>query len=129
MNRSELEAIIDRAALKAADTTLKKLKSSGKIKHEYTNSFNKTEALLYLYPKLPENHPEKIRIDKALETIVDDEYYDVIPSYYFDDITFTELAIRYDCKYQWVSKKRKKLINLLAKELFPEDVLNEIIER
>jgi hypothetical protein len=115
--------------MKAADTTLKKLKSSGKIKHEYTNSFKKTEALLYLYPKLPEDHPEKIRVDKALETIINDEYYDVIPSFYFNDVTFTELAKIYDCKYQWISKKRKKLVNLLAKELFPEDVLNEIIEQ
>ena len=95
----------------------------------FSNSFKKTEELLYLYPKLPEDHPERKRIDKALEKIKDDDYCDVIASRYFDGMTITEISDIYDCKYQNISKKRNKLVKILASELFPEDVLKELLEK
>ena len=129
MDRNEIEAIIDRAAVKAAETTIRHLKDTGRIKHQFTNSFKKTEELLYLYPKLPVNHPEKKRVENALDIIKDDEYKDVIASHYFDGMTLNEISEIYDCKYQNISKKRNKLIKILSSELFPEDVLNELIKR
>lgn len=124
-----LEELINKAAEAAAMKTLQKLKDAGRITYVFTNSFKKTEELLYLYPKLPEDHPERLRIDKALEKIKDDDYKDVIASRYFDGLTITEISEIYDCKYQNISKKRNKLVKILAAELFPEDVLKEILEK
>jgi DNA repair photolyase len=129
MTEEELEKIIEKAADAAASKTVKKLKDSGRITYIFSNSFKKTEELLYLYPKLPADHPERKRIDEALKVIEDDDYADVIRSRYFDRMTIVEISEIYDVKYQNISKKRNKLVKMLASELFPEDVLNEILEK
>lgn len=121
--------IIDQVAEAAAQKTVKKLMDAGKIKYIFRSSFKKTEELLYLYPKLPEDNIEKQRINQALMKIEHDEYYGVIPSRYFDGMTLAEISEIYDCKYQNISKKRNKLVKILASELFPEDVLKEILEK
>lgn len=124
-----VEELVNKAAEAAASKTLQKLKDAGRITYVFSNSFKKTEELLYLYPKLPEDNPERQRIDKALEKIKDDDYKDVIASRYFDGMTITEISEIYDCKYQNISKKRNKLVKILASELFPEDVLKEILDK
>lgn len=129
LTQEDLQHMIDKAAEAGAIRAIKKLKSAGRITYVFSNSFKKTEELLYLYPKLPEDHPERQRIDKALEKIQNDDYCDVIASRYFDGLTITEISEIYDCKYQNISKKRNKLIKILAAELFPEDVLKELLER
>lgn len=127
LKREDLQKMIDLAANAAADKMLRKLKDAGRVTHVFSNSYRKTEELLYLYTKLPENHPERQRINKALERIKDDDYKDVIASRYFDGLTITEISEIYDCKYDTIIKKRNKLVKILAAELFPEDVLNEIL--
>lgn len=129
MTDEELHRIIQKAADEAVAKTLNKLKSAGRITYVFSNSFKKTEELLYLYPKLPADHPERIRIDEAMKKIQDDEYCDVIRSRYFEGMTIVEISEIYDCKYQNISKKRNKLVKQLATELFPEDVLKEILEK
>ena len=129
MTRDEFEKIIQKASDLAAAKAVKKLKDAGRITHIFSNSFKKTEELLYLYPKIPDDNPEKQRIDQALKKIENDDYYGVIPSRYFDGMTIAEISEIYDCKYQNISKKRNKLVKILASELFPEDVLKELMER
>lgn len=131
MNREQIEAIIDRTATLAAERTLKKLKTSDKIKYSTTNSFKKTEELLRLYPKLPADNPEKKQIDEALKLIWNDKYYGIIPDRYFDNLKLEEIAENFgeDVKYQTISKNRNRLVKILASNLFPEDVLNELLNR
>ena len=129
MTEAEIKEIIQKAADEAASRALNRLKNAGRITYVFSNSFKKTEELLYLYPKLPADHPERIRIDQALEKIHEDEYADVIASRYFDGMTIVEISEIYDCKYQTISKNRNRLIKILASELFPEDVLNEILQK
>ena len=129
MTDHEIKAYIEETARKAAAKTLEKLKDNGRVTYVNCNSFKKTEELLMLYPKLPDGHPEKQRIDKALEKIQDDDYCDIIASRYFDGLSITKIAEIYNCNYQQVSKKRAKLMKILASELFPEDVLKELLER
>lgn len=121
--------IIEQVAEETAQRTVKKLKDAGRITYVFSNSFKKTEELLYLYPKLPADNAERIRVDQALKKIENDDYYGVIPSRYFDGMTIAEISEIYDCKYQNISKKRNKLVKILASELFPEDVLKEILEK
>lgn len=129
LTKEELQHMIECAAEEGAMKAIKKLKDAGRITYNFSNSFKKTESLLYLYPKLSEDHPEKKRVDQALEKIKNDDYCDVIASRYFDGLTITEISEIYDCKYQNISKKRNKLVRILAAELFPEDVLKELLER
>lgn len=129
MTDQELKQMIDQAAEAAASKAVKKLKDSGRITYVFSNSFKKTEELLYLYPNLPEDNPERKRIDEAMKRIENDDYKDVIASRYFDRMTIAEISEIYDCKYQNISKKRNKLVKILASELFPEDVLQEILDR
>ena len=103
---------------------LVRLHKEGKVSFQNVVTFNMDE-----YVKIPENHPERQRIDKALEKIQDDDYCDVIASRYFDGMTITEISDIYDCKYQNISKKRNKLVKILASELFPEDVLKELLDK
>ena len=126
---TKINDLIDKAAKKAAEETVRQLKSVGRIKNYYTNSFVKTEKVLYLYPKLPADHPERIKVDNALSTIQDDEYKDIIIERYFNNMQFEEIAEIYDTKYQTISKHRNRLIKILADELFPEDVLDELLEQ
>lgn len=129
LSATDFQTMLDKAAEAGATKAIRKLKESGRITYVFSNSFKKTEELLYLYPKLPEDHPERIRVDQALEKIKDDDYKDVIASRYFDGLTITEISEIYDCKYQNISKKRNKLVKILASELFPEDVLKEILQK
>ncbi len=123
----QLKRIIEISADAAAKRVLNELKNAGRITYYFSNSFKKTEEVLYLYPNLPETNPMKQKIDNALKTIENDDYYGVIPSRYFDKMTLEEISEIYDCKYQNISKKRNKLVKMLARELFPEDVLKEIM--
>lgn len=129
MTDEELKKIIEETAERAASITLNKLKSNGKVRYHFPNSFKKTEELLYLCGKLPDTNPEKQRVLKALEIIQDDEYRDVIVSRYFDGMTFDELAEIYDCQDRTIVKNRTRLVKILAKELFPEDVLKELLNQ
>lgn len=127
--RKDFEQIIESAAERAAQMTIKKLQESDRLKKINAPSFKKTESLLFLYSKLAEDHPDRLRIDRALRKIDQSEYKDVIASYYFDGIPLTELSEIYDCKYQTICKQRNKLIKVLSRELFPEDVLRELLEK
>ena len=129
MTKDDLKQIIEEASNAAAAKAIRKLKDAGRITYVFSNSFKKTEELLYLYPKLPNDNPEKQRVNLALKKIESDDYYGVIPSRYFDGMTIAEISEIYDCKYQNISKKRNKLVKILASELFPEDVLKEIMQK
>lgn len=119
--------ITDRAASKAARETVRQLTRLGRVTYVPSSSYQKTEQLLYLFPKLPEDHPQRQRILQAMERIREDEYFGIIQERYFDGRTIAQIAEIYDSKYQTISKKRTKLVRILASELFPEDVLAEIL--
>lgn len=127
MNNQTLE-FIETIADKAAEKTLKKLTDSGRVRFHHTTSFKKTEELLYLYPKLPEDNPTRLQIDKALQKIEHFDYKDIIASKYFDGLTVQEISDIYDCQHQTITQRKNKMVKIIARELFPEQVLNEILE-
>lgn len=126
MTDDDIKKLIEDTAEATAKKTVRNLKNMGKLKRVFGNSYRKTEKLLYLYPKLPEGHTERIRVDNALTAIEDSDYKDVVASKYFDGLTFEEIAEIYDCTVQNITKNRNKLVERLAAELFPEDVAAEL---
>ena len=59
LTSADLQQMFNKAADLAASRVMNKLKDAGRITYVFSNSFKKTEELLYLYPKLPDDCPEK----------------------------------------------------------------------
>ena len=98
MTDEEITKLIEKTAEQTASKFMLRLNKTGRTAYIFLNSFKKTEELLYLYPKLPEDNAERLRVDKALEKIKDDEYRDVIASRFFDGMTLSEISEIYDCQ-------------------------------
>ena len=124
-----INEIIKKASDRAAEAAVRRMASLGKVRYVSASSYQKTEQLLYLYPKLSEDHPDRIKVAEALEAIEGDEYRDVIVERYFEKHTIAEIAEIYGAKYQTISKQRTKLVRILAGEIFPEEVADEIMGR
>lgn len=63
------------------------------------------------------------RIERALETIQDDEYYDIIPLKYWDGIPAAEIAARLNCEERTIYRHKNRLLNKLKVVLFGADAL------
>ncbi|HHX79959.1 MAG TPA: sigma-70 family RNA polymerase sigma factor, partial [Acholeplasmataceae bacterium] len=63
------------------------------------------------------------RIERALETIEDDEYYDIIPLKYWDNLPPAEIAERLNCDERTFYRHKNRLINKLKVVLFGADAL------
>ena len=66
---------------------------------------------------------EVMRIERALETIKDDKYYDIIPMKYWDEMTMESIAERFDCEDKTVRRNKSRLVNKLKIMLFGADAL------
>jgi len=63
------------------------------------------------------------RIERALETIQDDEYYEIIPMKYWDGLSPTEIAERLNCDERTFYRHKNRLVNKLKVVLFGADAL------
>ena len=63
------------------------------------------------------------RIERALETIQDDEYYEIIPLKYWDGLSPVEIAERLNCDERTFYRHKNRLVNKLKVVLFGADAL------
>jgi len=63
------------------------------------------------------------RIERALETIEDDEYYDIIPLKYWDGLSPAEIAERLSCDERTYRRHKNRLVKKLMVVLFGADAL------
>ncbi len=63
------------------------------------------------------------RIERALETIQDDPYYDIIPLKYWDLLQPAEIAERLNCDERTYRRHKNRLVNKLKVVLFGADAL------
>ena len=63
------------------------------------------------------------RIERALETIQDDEYYDIIPLKYWDGLSPVEIAEALHCDERTFYRHKNRLVNKLKVVLFGADAL------
>lgn len=69
----------------------------------------------------------QIRIIKsALKKVECDNYYNIIPLYYFDKKTIEKVAEEMDCSVGAISKHKKRLINELKVYIFPDTFMKEL---
>lgn len=64
-------------------------------------------------------------IDKCLDALKNDPYYDILVMRYFEGRTQEDIAITLKCAQQTVSKNKSRLVKELAMRLFPDQVINE----
>lgn len=66
-------------------------------------------------------------IDKALEGIKFDPWYDIIPLFYFDGRTQDDIAYELDTTQKTISKQKSRLVRELSLNLFPDQVVRELL--
>lgn len=114
------------------NATVIKLKMSGLMKDNRKTAYEKTEELLKNYNTFRniKGHPctKRIvkRIDLALKEIDADIYYDIIPMYYFDQMTRESIAEHFRTSERTITRNKSRLINLLKVKLFSDDVIFEL---
>lgn len=65
-------------------------------------------------------------VKSALKKIENDKYYDIIPMYYFNEMTIEEIAEGCDWAVGTVSKHKKRLMNDLKVYIFPDTFIEEL---
>lgn len=65
-------------------------------------------------------------IDKALEKLHDDQYYEIIKLKYFDKKKSEEIAEYFDIDISTVSRNKNRLINVLKIYLFSDEAITEM---
>lgn len=126
-NKNEIQQMIN----DTVNSTVLKLKMAGLMKNDRKTAYEKTEELLRNYEVFKtSNQPYTIKLVKkindALNTIIDDPYYDIIPMYYFDHETREMIAEYFDTTVTTISRNKTRLINKIKPILFSDDVIYEL---
>ena len=123
--------LIEKTANKTARKIINELKRAGMIKENYLSSFKKTERILYEYPnwrQLDFAETKKFcdMIEKALDSIKDDPYFQIIELKYFQKWSHERIAEYYNVSVSVISKRRTKLINQLRPVICSNDFIKEL---
>lgn len=126
MTASEL---VKNAAKAAVDEMVRR----GLVRSNRMGSFKKTERILYEYPVWRESDEEETQrfcrlIEKALDRVADDPYYDLIALKYWKRMTHEQIAEYFDVDVSVISKRRTKLIDRLRPIIFSDDFIREMYE-
>ena len=115
------------------DYTIAKLKLCGLMKDKRQTAFQKTEQILRSYNDMKKSYSEDGTakkfidiIDKALEELKDDIYYDIIPMIYFEGCSREEVAEFFDTTVTTISRNKRRLIEKLKLFIFADDVVYEL---
>lgn len=127
-------------AIKEKRTQIKEIRSHGlKQRSKSITSFSAGNNFDNKYPE--ELEEEKIIhlensikitknlisiIDKCLEKLHEDEYYEIIRLKYFEKKKGEEIAEYFDVETSTISRNKNRLINVLKIYLFSDDVVNEL---
>lgn len=65
-------------------------------------------------------------IDSALDSLRNDQYFDIIPMKYFEEQTREDIAEYFDCDVKTVSRNKNRLINQLKIRLFSDEFIYQI---
>ncbi|WP_415536042.1 hypothetical protein [Dehalobacter sp. 4CP] len=101
---------------------------SGNHNSETSTNIERAEVII----EKIESSIEKIEsyiyfIDKALEKISMDEYFELIELKYFEDKTMEYIAEYFDVDVKTIRNNKKRLINSLKVYLFPDETFIELI--
>ena len=131
----KINELVDVTANKTARAVVSELKRAGLIKENRLGSYKKTERALYEYAEWidTEDMSETTNrfcnlIQRALNRVRDDPYYEIIELKYFEHWTHEKIAEYFDVDVSVISKRRTKLINQLRPIIFSDDFIRELFE-
>ena len=129
MNDDAIKTVIQNTV----DYTIAKLKLCGLMKDSRQTAAQKTEQILRSYNDMKKSYSEDGTarkfidiVDKALKSLEDDLYYDIIPMTYFELRTREEVAEYFDTTVTTISRNKKRLIEKLKLFIFADDVIYEL---
>lgn len=115
------------------DQTVLKLKMTRLLKEDHANTLKKTEWVLKNYPVMKNAHSEDGTAAKfyhivkdALKAIEDDEYYSIIPMFYFEAATRENIAEFFETTETTISRNKTRLLQKLAALIFADEVVKEL---
>ena len=123
---------INETAKKTARAVVGEFKRAGLIKESNLGTFKKTEKALYEFPKWKECDGDETRrfvlqIEKALDGIRDEPYFELIELKYFRGWTHEKIAEHFDVDEKAIRYQRKKLIEQLRPVIFSDEFIRELI--
>lgn len=128
-DKVEVNEIIE----ETVNRTITKLKLSGLMKDNRQTAFQKTEQILKNYNELKKAYSEDGTakkfvdiVDDALNKLMDDAYYDIIPMIYFENQTRETVAEYFNTTVTTISRNKRRLVNKLKMLIFADDVIYEL---
>ncbi len=117
---------------KTVDSTVIKLKMAKLIKDDDLPPYEKTVQILLSYNMLKKAGSSKAaalvtNVDKALETMKQDPYYQIIPIMYFDGKSREYAAEQMDVNPTTISRNKKRLLSQLTVLLFSDEYIDKLI--
>jgi DNA-directed RNA polymerase specialized sigma subunit len=113
--------------LKAGELIALRAKSKDVIRYSPNNSgvcgLHPDDASNSKVASIGRTRKQVQRIERALETVKDDLYYDIIPLKYFDGLSGEDIADRLNCEERTYRRHKNRLINKLKVVLFGADAL------
>ena len=118
---------IDNIIEKTVTETVTKLKLAGMLKDDTDTAYEKTEKLLKMYNdiKLTDNKIVPV-LNRALDAIRDDEYFQIIELAYFENRSREYIAEYFDIEVSTVSRNKQRLVNRISRMIFTNDVIKEL---
>jgi len=127
--------MIEQTATETAREVVGQMKRRGMVKENKLGTYKKTERALYEFYewKKREDLTEETKefcklIEKALDRVKEDPYFEIIPLKYGEGRTHEKIAEFFDVDVSVISKRRAKLINLLRPVIFSDDFIKELFD-
>lgn len=128
--------LVDMTAQKTARAVVSEMRRADMVKTNRLGSFKKVERVLYEFSEWrdDEEASEQTRrfcdlIQRALNRVRNDPYYQIIELKYFEHWTHERIAEYFDVDVSVISKRRTKLINQLRPIIFTDDFIQELFEQ
>lgn len=101
----DLLEVIDKAADKTVQKAIMELKAAGLLKDPSQIVYKEISGRLRRFY----SGEEDPHLQEALEQMKDDDYFDIIPLYYFTGNTIEHIASGYDVDISTITRNKKRL--------------------
>ena len=134
------ELALLKGAIDSKNMLIEDLKKEGISIQKRETGVNVQSSKIYLSElEKVENRIEKLQeeivrienvvnmVERALDTIRNNKYYDIIEMKYFDDLTFEHISEKLDISVITAKRYKNKMIRQLQLVIFSDDVIKNIL--
>lgn len=130
MEIDEIMTIMERISDRSVEKAIARMQQIGAIPPQKTPEERVVDLLRkyewFRHSDQEFTKKEVIRIEKALDAIRTDPYYEVIPLFYFKGLSRKMIARRMKISVKTVQRSKDRLTEVLANILCSDDVISEI---